>query len=233
MTSPAAGSLHSGTTNTADNPDPAPGSNGLRTAHTTEKSLNSPPASIPRPRRAEQLSFAAIRETVGCSRLYARYVLGQWRIPAEHMQTALLLVSELVTNAVCAGETPQRHPTHGDRPGSDSAITVRLLLYLGGIVIEVWDESPQSPVLKDQDLDAESGRGLFLVESLSARWSYYYPQRGGKVVWCEIDIRDHELAGPLPKRLLDSMPLRTIRFANDPVILRRLLEGLLALDSDD
>jgi hypothetical protein len=34
--------------------------------------------------------------------------------------------------------------------------------------------------------DAESGRGLFLVASLSERWSCYTMDQGGKVVWPEV-----------------------------------------------
>ncbi|MEV7776937.1 hypothetical protein [Kitasatospora sp. NPDC088351] len=35
--------------------------------------------------------------------------------------------------------------------------------------------------------DAESGRGVFLVEALSERWGYYYPPgHAGKVVWSEL-----------------------------------------------
>jgi hypothetical protein len=35
--------------------------------------------------------------------------------------------------------------------------------------------------------DAESGRGLFLVASLSERWNYYtLNQPGGKVIWAEV-----------------------------------------------
>jgi hypothetical protein len=35
--------------------------------------------------------------------------------------------------------------------------------------------------------DAESGRGLLLVETISDKWDWYFPQdTGGKVVWAEL-----------------------------------------------
>ena len=48
------------------------------------------------------------------------------------------------------------------------------------------------PVLRAHEddvpaLDAESGRGLFLVETLSQRWGWYPTKNPeGKVTWCEI-----------------------------------------------
>jgi hypothetical protein len=42
-------------------------------------------------------------------------------------------------------------------------------------------------------LDAEGGRGLFLVETLSERWGWY-PTRNpdGKVTWCEVGWNEKE-----------------------------------------
>jgi hypothetical protein len=52
------------------------------------------------------------------------------------------------------------------------------------IVIEVWDQSPRAPETKEPEPDAENGRGLLLVESLSEQWSWQHvPSWPGKVVW--------------------------------------------------
>jgi hypothetical protein len=52
------------------------------------------------------------------------------------------------------------------------------------IVIQVWDADEQMPVVQQADLDAEHGRGLLLVESLSDAWGSYRPQHpNGKIVW--------------------------------------------------
>jgi len=53
------------------------------------------------------------------------------------------------------------------------------------VFILVWDANPQTPVRVDASEDAEGGRGLLLVETLSAQWNWYLsPELGGKVVWC-------------------------------------------------
>jgi hypothetical protein len=58
------------------------------------------------------------------------------------------------------------------------------------VFIGVWDgnvESGQTSVAGDDelpDLEAEGGRGLLLVDSLSADWGVYWPEDShGKVVW--------------------------------------------------
>jgi anti-sigma regulatory factor (Ser/Thr protein kinase) len=98
-------------------------------------------------------------------------------------ETAELLVSELVTNAVKA------------TAGYDRLLPIRLHLSSDKerLLIEVWDVDPRPPVLTGLGEDGipapgnEGGRGLFLVATLSQRWNWYASRRwGGKVVWSEI-----------------------------------------------
>jgi hypothetical protein len=52
------------------------------------------------------------------------------------------------------------------------------------VLIEVWDASADPPVCQDLQPEAESGRGLQLVEAVSADWGSYVPAGcGGKIVW--------------------------------------------------
>lgn len=100
--------------------------------------------------------------------------------------TAELLVSELVTNAVAAVG------------GLDEPVTQPLRVRLSSdgrrLLVEVWDASPEPPVVKYEEMEAEHGRGLLLVETLAERWGWYWAKaasggthcRGGKVVWCEV-----------------------------------------------
>jgi hypothetical protein len=104
-------------------------------------------------------------------------------------------------------------------------------------VIEVRDGSDKPPVLQEQCLDSEEGRGLAVVESMSSQWSYFPLSSGGKVVWCELHIArpasaDDVVVIPtsLPKRRRSSRtPFSTV-VMNDPELLRRVRDGLLALD---
>ena len=80
---------------------------------------------------------------------------------------ASLLVSELVTNSL-------RHGRSG-RPGGTVAILV--VITSDEVLIGVTDDGGTSePVLQSADEDdgeAESGRGLHLVDQLAARWGHY------------------------------------------------------------
>jgi anti-sigma regulatory factor (Ser/Thr protein kinase) len=82
--------------------------------------------------------------------------------------TAVLLVSELVTNAVVHAETPIR-------------LTLR---YEGPLVkIEVHDDSDRMPIAREVEADATSGRGLKLVEAFADEWGVRPIPGDGKVVW--------------------------------------------------
>ena len=71
----------------------------------------------------------------------------------------------------------------------DEGFPVRLWLLSDKtrVLVLVWDANPQSPVRMDIGEDAENGRGLLLVECLSAGWGCFTPERSsGKVVWAVV-----------------------------------------------
>src|SRR3954449_2736902 len=95
------------------------------------------------------------------------------RLSAEICDTASLLVSELVTNAVIHGRTSATIEVH--RPPGTLRVAVR-------------DDNPQLPPLGDKPtLDAESGRGLMIVSALADRWGV---EQGfdGKAIWFELNV---------------------------------------------
>ena len=136
------------------------------------------------PRRSSLL-LGALPSAVPCARLHTRQVLWEWDL-SEVAEIAELLLSELVTNAVQAARA-----NFNDMP-----VNVRLSANRDRLLIEVWDSNVQPPlpqVLEHgfPEVDAESGRGLFLVEALSERWGWYptwNPE--GKVTWCELGLDD-------------------------------------------
>jgi anti-sigma regulatory factor (Ser/Thr protein kinase) len=90
---------------------------------------------------------------------------------------ARLLISELVTNAV-------QH-TRSRLPGGSVTLVVVDLGY--GIRVEVIDEgSERSVPVVCQDVSGTNGRGLFLVESLSADWGYL-GDGAGTTVWFRLE----------------------------------------------
>jgi anti-sigma regulatory factor (Ser/Thr protein kinase) len=113
------------------------------------------------------LELGPFPSAIPCARLHARLVLREWNL-REFADDAELIVSELTTNAIRATGQP-----------------VALFLRSDGhtLIIEVWDSLTKSPRPEPHAIDAESGRGLELVSSLSARWGVHHPGSGGKVVW--------------------------------------------------
>jgi anti-sigma regulatory factor (Ser/Thr protein kinase) len=90
--------------------------------------------------------------------------------------TTVLLASELVANSVL-------HSASG-RDGGTVTLTV-LHALPGGLRIEVTDDGgPAVPLVRDPADLAPGGRGLRLVDALSARWGFY---RAGPstVTWFE------------------------------------------------
>jgi hypothetical protein len=80
---------------------------------------------------------------------------------------AILLTSELVTNAIRheAGET----------------VTLAITCSCGHLRVDVHDTSCFFPVLGDASVDEETGRGLFLVDTLAAKWGCYRTPAGKAV----------------------------------------------------
>jgi anti-sigma regulatory factor (Ser/Thr protein kinase) len=87
--------------------------------------------------------------------------------PAEIVEVAELLVSELVTNSIVhAGTAPK----------------LRIDTAQVGIRISVEDESTEAPTVTTKVADAEGGRGLLLVDALAQTWGWR-PTEQGKQVW--------------------------------------------------
>ena len=119
------------------------------------------------------LELGALDSAVPCARLHARQVVREWGMP-DLADTAELLVSELMTNAIRAS-------------AGILSPAVALWLFSDGrcVAIQVWDGSSEMPLRRDADADSESGWGLLLVESLSRDWGAYR-RADGKVVWARI-----------------------------------------------
>ena len=129
------------------------------------------------------LELAALPTAVPCARLHTKNVLHEWRLGAL-ADTAELLVSEILTNAVRASAAMARQHT---RPGQAADVpVVRLWLSSGQrrVLIQVWDSDHHRPAPQNTGLDAETGRGLLLVDTLSDQWGCYTPDnQHGKIVW--------------------------------------------------
>jgi anti-sigma regulatory factor (Ser/Thr protein kinase) len=143
----------------------------------------------PRPLDAGRLALVALPTSPFWARRYTRFFLDSCRgVSEDSATTAELLVSELVTNAVrFAGNLA--HTVRYSERANASLISLSIRHFREGLLIEVYDTGSSPPVRSRADENAEGGRGLMLVEALSKEWSYFFPPRGGKVVYCFIETR--------------------------------------------
>lgn len=109
----------------------------------------------------------------GSIRLARHFVAEQCRsagLQPDVCQTAVLLTSEVVTNALL-------------HAGSEARLG--LVVGEGSLRVEVGDDSPERPSVSVVEVEAPSGRGLWLVDLLAVDWGVT-DQSPGKVVWFEL-----------------------------------------------
>jgi anti-sigma regulatory factor (Ser/Thr protein kinase) len=132
------------------------------------------------PRQAVLLDLLTIPGEPAFLRKVREFVSGALTDGRSCTETAVLLTSELVTNSV----------QHSNSRHRDGTVTVVVINIADGIRVEVVDDGGATvPALKTTDKDsedlAEDGRGLQMVEMLSARWGHY-SDAAGTVTWFEL-----------------------------------------------
>ena len=121
-----------------------------------------------------RVTLPAEPASAGAARSQVQATIQAWEIPVD-ASIAVLLTSELVTNAI-------RHEK-GD------TITLVITCAYGQLHVDVHDTSCTLPVPMDGPPDAETGRGLVLVASLSSSWGYYRTTTG-KAVYFTLAFQD-------------------------------------------
>ncbi|KPI22185.1 putative PAS/PAC sensor protein [Actinobacteria bacterium OK074] len=115
-----------------------------------------------------------VPEAAGQARRFTRRTLRAWQV-TEEADTVLLVVSELVTNAL----------VH-----TGGQVRLDLTLVNHRLRVAVTDGSPRTPVKPTSiGWEATGGRGILLVEAVSAAWGTV-PVSGGKQVWAEIVLEE-------------------------------------------
>jgi anti-sigma regulatory factor (Ser/Thr protein kinase) len=123
------------------------------------------------PTRPTELHGCRVHLTTGPAapaeaRRQVRAAICAWDVPVDP-SVAVLLTSELVTNAV-------RH-----EPGE--TVMLAIACSRGRLRVDVHDTVCSLPVLADVPADAEAGRGLMLVATLSTEWGVYRTPAGKAV----------------------------------------------------
>ena len=106
------------------------------------------------------------------ARRRAQTVLSSWDIHGEHAEDVLLVISELVANAVDHART---------------WLTVTIKRDASSVLVAVSDGCDRQPQLQPHDVQARRGRGLQLIDRLSVDWGTISTLPGpGKTVWARI-----------------------------------------------
>ena len=136
------------------------------------------------PTRPTELRGCRVRLTAGPAaagqaRRQVRAAICSWDIPVDP-DVAILLTSELVTNAI-------RHELTG-------IVMLAITCPAGQLRVDVHDTSRALPMLIDAPVDAEAGRGLMLVATLSAEWGFYRTP-AGKAVYFTLALQPDPAEG--------------------------------------
>ena len=106
------------------------------------------------------------------ARFHIRAALGYHRLD-EYADDAVAITSELVSNAI----------QHVCGDGTETVgVTLARIRNPDAVTVVVTDSSPVGPVMREPSAGSERGRGLQIVEALSAHWGWH-PQDGGKAVF--------------------------------------------------
>lgn len=117
------------------------------------------------------LSLDPVPPSVGVARRYVRDLLAD--LPRDELDAALLMASELVTNAILHARTP---------------VELGVVVDSGRLLLCVGDRLPGGPLTpRSHSRDRPGGRGLALVADLSEHWGTV-STAGGKTVWFTLPV---------------------------------------------
>jgi serine phosphatase RsbU (regulator of sigma subunit)/anti-sigma regulatory factor (Ser/Thr protein kinase) len=144
--------------------------------------------------------FGPDPSAVGPARAFVRETIGKWGDETV-VDDAVLIASELVTNAIVHAGTPAEVSCAllRDQRGEASAVRVAVADRHPGRIIPAprleWDEDAKQ---------SEGGRGLFLSAQIAAAWGVQYT-RAAKQVWFVLNLdpaadHGHAAAPPAPPR---------------------------------
>ena len=145
---------------------------------TTEIPLDSP--------RSHTTVLAGTPKGAAICRRIARRQLTLWGLNSTHTEpfhSALLIVAELAANAI----------THGRVPGRGFELHLALTTTARrGTTLRIEISDPRGdklPALPTVHLpNAQSGRGLTLINALCDRWGAVPRHPNSKTVWAELDL---------------------------------------------
>jgi anti-sigma regulatory factor (Ser/Thr protein kinase) len=123
--------------------------------------------------------FPGEEASVPAARSWARELLAT-RIASTALDDLLLLLSEVITNAVTHSESGRTE---------EGQVTVRVARVSHAVHVEVTDagSATRAPVARVADADSDGGRGLWLVNLIATAWgSSCHDGEAGRSVWFQV-----------------------------------------------
>jgi hypothetical protein len=121
---------------------------------------------LPTELHQRRVRLARVPSAAAEAREQVREAIRAWKIPVDP-DIAILLTSDLVTNAI----------THGDGP----TVTLAIRCSRGHLRVDVYDSPRSLRVSANRPVDAETGHGLILVATLSTEWGSFRTPAGKTV----------------------------------------------------
>ena len=110
-----------------------------------------------------RVRLASVPAAAAEARSHVRAIIRAWAVPVDP-DIAVLLTSDLVTNAITRGDS--------------ETVTLAVRCSRGRLHIEVYEASRSRPVAVDGQAVAETGPWLALVATLSAEWGSFLTPAG-------------------------------------------------------
>ena len=113
-----------------------------------------------RPTELHQRRLRLAREPTAAAkaRSQVRAIIHAWKVPVDP-DIAVLLTSDLVTNAIMHGE--------------GETVTLAIRCSCGHLRVDIYDASRSLPMAVDEPAGTETGCWLVLVAALSAEWGSF------------------------------------------------------------
>jgi anti-sigma regulatory factor (Ser/Thr protein kinase) len=149
--------------------------------------------------RVRTVDYLPAAEHVPQARHWLQGLLRRWELEGL-IPDASLLITELVTNAVVHAQTP---------------VHVTAAVADGVLEIGVADHDSHSPHVTHPNSQAETGRGVALVDDIADDWGVV-TLKEGKQIWFQLSIDSawsHRTACPCAGSNLDRVRLESGRFA--------------------
>jgi len=140
--------------------------------------------------RQRRITLPPVPESAKTAREFTAATLHNWHLDPL-ISDAVLIASELVTNAINHGSPPGQPGAQAGmgalaEPGA--AVELTWSYQVSRLICVITDRAGEPRVAAPADPEAESGHGLQIVGALAAAWGWTMLGTGEKAVWAALHL---------------------------------------------